>query len=152
MQTSLLANQAMNFLVGGAEPRRTGNAHPNIQPQDVFACSDGRIALAVGNDKQFRSLADLLGCPELADDERFATNSARVRHLGELRPLLDERLVKESRAHWVERMAAGGVPCGPINTVSEALDEPNTVLRGMVADLPHSTHGQVASRSQPDTV
>ena len=76
VQVATLANQAMNFLVSGKAPRRTGNAHPNIQPQDVFACRDGQIALAVGNDGQFAKLCEVLGQPVLAQDERFAKNAA----------------------------------------------------------------------------
>ena len=75
VQVAMLANQAMNFLVSGKAPRRTGNAHPNIQPQDVFACRDGEIALAVGNDGQFAKLCEVLGQPALAQDERFAKNA-----------------------------------------------------------------------------
>ena len=85
---SFLANQAMNYLVSGKVPRRAGNAHPNIQPQDVFACRDGQIVLAVGNDGQFAKLCEVLGRPELAQDERFATNASRVRNLAVLHPLI----------------------------------------------------------------
>src|SRR5437588_4438362 len=79
VQAAFLANQAMNWLISGNAPKRGGNRHPNIQPQDVFACADGFVALAVGNDRQFGRLAKTLGHPEWIDDDRFATNPARVR-------------------------------------------------------------------------
>ena len=88
VQAAFLANQAMNWLVSGNAPKRGGNRHPNIQPQDVFPCADGFVALAVGNDGQFGKLAEILGHPEWVKDERFATNPARVRNHPLLDPLL----------------------------------------------------------------
>ena len=90
VQVAFLANQSMNYLLSHRTPERTGNAHPNIQPQDVFACRDGHIALACGNDGQFARLCEALGIPELAADERFASNAARVRHLATLTSRLSE--------------------------------------------------------------
>src|SRR5690606_19940224 len=81
VQVATLANQAMNYLVSGKLPKRNGNAHPNIQPQDVYRCADGDIILVVGNDGQFRKLCEALGHPEWANDERFATNAQRVRNV-----------------------------------------------------------------------
>lgn len=81
VSVAMLANQAMNYLVSQKDPVRRGNRHPNIQPQDVFAVRDGHIVLAVGNDEQFRRFAEAVGNPELASDERYATNAARVQNL-----------------------------------------------------------------------
>jgi len=88
VQVSMLSNQAMNYLVSGSVPQRRGNAHPNIQPQDVMACADGDVILVVGNDNQFVKLCDVLGHPEWAQDARFKTNVLRVREIGVLMPIL----------------------------------------------------------------
>jgi crotonobetainyl-CoA:carnitine CoA-transferase CaiB-like acyl-CoA transferase len=148
VQVGLLANQAMNFLVGGRTPRRTGNLHPNIQPQKVFACKDGDIVLVVGNDAQFKKLCDVLKLPHLAHDERYATNAGRVQHQDELLPQLDRAFASETRAHWVERLGEVGVPCGPINSIPEVFDDPQVRAREMLRYLPHAGGGlapQVAS-------
>ena len=104
---SFLANQAMNYLVSGKPPRRSGNAHPNIQPQDVFRARDGYLVLVVGNDEQFARFCDVLGRPELAQDERFKTNAGRVRNNATLTPILAEALAAQDRDHWVEALRAG---------------------------------------------
>src|SRR4029079_13117466 len=98
---SFLANQAMNFLISGKPPRRAGNAHPNIQPQDVFRARDGYLALAVGNDEQFARLCRVLDRPDLAADDRFRTNAGRVRNNAVLTPLLAEIFATQDRGHWV---------------------------------------------------
>jgi len=120
---SFLANQAMNFLISGKPPRRSGNAHPNIQPQDVFQARDGHLVLAVGNDEQFARLCDVLGREGLAKDERFRTNAGRVRNNAALTPLLAEILATEDRGHWVGGCERAGVPCGPIHTIPEPLPD-----------------------------
>src|SRR5215510_10302551 len=149
VQVGYLANQAMNFLISGKPPRRNGNAHPNIQPQDVFACRDGHLALAVGNDEQFKKFCDVIGRPELASDERFAANAGRVRNNATLTPILAEVLVAQDRDHWVERCARAGVPCGPINTVPMVFDEPQVVHREMLRRLPHPLAGTVPQVVSP---
>ena len=113
VQVAMLCNQAMNFLTSGKVPKRTGTAHPNIQPQDVFRCTDGEIVLACGNDAQFVKLCEVLGLPDLPKDERFTKNSARVRHQPILTPLLAEAFAKHERTALVDALEAAGVPCGP---------------------------------------
>lgn len=98
VQVGLLANQAMNFLLGGRVPRRTGTAHPNIQPQRTFACADGDIVIVVGNDAQFATLCEALRQPGLARDPRYVSNSQRVKNLDTLDPLLDAIFIREPRA------------------------------------------------------
>ncbi len=149
VQVGLLSNQAMNFLMTGKTPVRGGNAHPNIQPQDVFKCSDGQVVLAVGNDGQFVSLCKALGLPDLALDDRFKTNSQRVKNQLELRPLLDAEFLKNTRAFWTEKMEAAEVPCGPINSVAEALNDPQIVHRKMVRQLDHPVSGKVSQVMTP---
>jgi crotonobetainyl-CoA:carnitine CoA-transferase CaiB-like acyl-CoA transferase len=132
----ILANQAMNCLIGGSSPTRMGNAHPNIAPYQEFRTADGFIVVAVGNDAQFRSLCEALGCAQLADDARFAGNGARVRNRAALGEALAPRLAALSRDEALARLAAARVPSGPINTVAEALGDPNTRARGMVVACP----------------
>ena len=144
-----LANQAMNFLISGKAPRRNGNAHPNIQPQDVFKARDGFLALAVGNDEQFKKFCDVIARPELASDERFAANAGRVRNNATLTPILAEVLATQDRDHWVERCARAGVPCGPINSVPEAFADPQVKHRGMLIDIPHPVAGSVPQVASP---
>ena len=149
VQVGLLSNQAMNYLMTGKTPERGGNAHPNIQPQDVFKCSDGQVVLAVGNDGQFEKLCAAMGFPELSKDERFKTNAQRVKHQSELRPLLDSAFITQSRAYWTEKMEQAEVPCGPINSVAEALHDPQIVHRNMVRTLDHPVSGTVPQVMTP---
>lgn len=149
VQSALLANQAMNYLLTGKTPRRTGNQHPNIQPQNVYRCRDGHIALAVGNDTQFRKLCAIVGRPELADDQRFRTNAGRVRNLAALEPVLIERFAAEDALTWVTQLEEGGVPAGRINSIGQVFDEEQIVHRQMVRHLPHSRAGTVPSVVSP---
>jgi crotonobetainyl-CoA:carnitine CoA-transferase CaiB-like acyl-CoA transferase len=132
----ILANQAMNRLIGNLTPTRMGNAHPNIAPYQEFRAADGFIVIAVGNDTQFRCLCQALGCAPLADDPRFASNGARVRNRLALEQALTPLIAALSRQDALARLEAAGVPSGPINTVAEALSDPNTRERGMVVDCP----------------
>jgi crotonobetainyl-CoA:carnitine CoA-transferase CaiB-like acyl-CoA transferase len=149
VQAAFLANQAMNWLVSGSAPKRGGNRHPNIQPQDVFPCADGFVALAVGNDGQFDRLAKILGHPEWSADERFATNPARVRNHALLDPLLRAEFASRSRRELTAALDATGVPCSPINTVPEVFAEPQVQHRKMLRKLPHPTAGEVPQVVSP---
>ncbi|MDR4127190.1 CaiB/BaiF CoA transferase family protein [Yanghanlia caeni] len=149
VQVSLLANQAMNYLLSGKTPRRTGTAHPNIQPQRIFDCRNGQIIIVVGNDGQFAQLCEVLGRPELKDDERFATNGARVVNQEILDPILDEILITEDREVWLERLLAAGIPAGPINSVPEVFEDPQVVHREILQHLPHPIAGTVPQVRSP---
>jgi crotonobetainyl-CoA:carnitine CoA-transferase CaiB-like acyl-CoA transferase len=132
----ILANQVMNRVIGNLTPTRMGNAHPNIAPYQEFRTADGFIVVAVGNDAQFRCLCQALGCAPLADDPRFAGNADRVRNRGALEQTLAPLLAALRREDALARLEAAGVPSGPINTVAEALADPNTRERGMVIECP----------------
>lgn len=149
VQVGLLSNQAMNYLMTGKTPLRNGNAHPNIQPQDVFRCSDGQIVLAVGNDSQFEKLCEALELTELCNDQRFKTNAQRIKNLLELRSLLDQAFIKNSRSYWTQKMQDAEVPCGPINSIAEALNDPQIVHRQMVRELDHPISGKVPQVMTP---
>ena len=130
----VLANQASNYLLGDAAPKRLGNAHPNIVPYQVFPTQEGHLIIACGNDSQFRRLCEVLDLVGTADDERFATNPARVQHREALCGLIAERTAQFTKASLIERLTQCGVPAGPINTVAEALSEPQIVARNMRID------------------
>jgi crotonobetainyl-CoA:carnitine CoA-transferase CaiB-like acyl-CoA transferase len=115
-----LSNQAAGWLGGGVEPRRLGNVHPSIEPFATYRAADGDVMICAGNDRQFRSLAEAIGAPELAADVRFLTNDLRVANRDELRPLLERCLGQRTCAEWSERLASAGVPAGPVQTLPEA--------------------------------
>ncbi len=148
-QVAMLANQNMNFLTTGQAPARAGNAHPNIVPYQTFATADGHVILAVGNDAQFRRFCELAGCAGLADDERFASNRARVANREVLIPLLEPALRQRTTHAWVEALEAAGVPCGPINRLGEVFADPQVRHRGMRFDLPHPSAGSVPGVANP---
>ncbi|MGS0893151.1 CaiB/BaiF CoA transferase family protein [Burkholderia stagnalis] len=137
VQVALLANMNTNFLASGKPPVRWGNAHPNIVPYQTFQTSDGWIIVAVGNDGQFRKFVEAGGRPELADDERFATNPSRVRHRDTLVPILAEMVKARGKTAWIDALEAAGVPCGPINDLDEVFANEQVVARGMQVELPH---------------
>ncbi|WP_175767982.1 CaiB/BaiF CoA transferase family protein [Burkholderia cenocepacia] len=137
VQVALLANMNTNFLASGKPPVRWGNAHPNIVPYQTFQTRDGWIIVAVGNDGQFRKFVEAGGRPELAGDERFATNPSRVRHRDTLVPILAEMVKARGKADWIGALEAAGVPCGPINDLDEVFDNEQVVARGMQVSLPH---------------
>jgi crotonobetainyl-CoA:carnitine CoA-transferase CaiB-like acyl-CoA transferase len=132
-----LANQATNYLVGGLNPTRLGNAHPNIVPYQSFVASDGHLIVAVGNDAQFRRYVEVLGCRELADDPRFITNRDRVHNRDALAPLLQVEMLKRGKDEWLALLETAGVPAGPINTVAEVFSEPQIQAREMQVNVPH---------------
>ena len=116
---SALANQAQGYVGAGVVPERMGNRHPSISPYETFPTQDRLLVLAVGNDRQFATLCDLLDLPELAADPRFVTNGQRVAHREGLFALLSQRLRTRSADHWFRLLMARGVPCGPINSIAE---------------------------------
>jgi crotonobetainyl-CoA:carnitine CoA-transferase CaiB-like acyl-CoA transferase len=136
-QVAMLANLGANYLVTGRAPRRVGNAHQNIVPYQVFEVADGHLILAVGNDGQFERFCAVAGCPELARDERYSRNAARVRHREALVPLLAATMRTRGRADWLAALDAAGVPCGPINDLAEVFADPQVQERGMRVALAH---------------
>lgn len=127
-----LVNVAQNALVTDAEVGRYGNAHPSIEPYRPFEASDAPFLVAVGTDAQFERLVAAAGLPGLAYEARFATSAERVRHRGELFPILAARFAEGTRRHWLETLAAAGVPCGPVAGVHEALHSAHAVANGLV--------------------
>ncbi|MFN7086430.1 MAG: CaiB/BaiF CoA transferase family protein, partial [Burkholderiales bacterium] len=142
-ETSLfmLANVAANYLAAGRDGGRYGNGHPSIVPYTTYPARDGMLAVAVGNDGQFAKFAAAIGHPEWAEDARFIKNRDRVAHRELLDGLIAEALRADSAAAWVDRLKAAGVPCGRINSVKQALDDPHTAARRMIEEVAHPTIG-----------
>lgn len=135
VQVASLANQAMNYLVGGSAPERMGNAHPNIAPYQDFETADGYMILAVGNDAQFRRFCLEAGHPAWAVDTMFATNPQRVRHRDELVAVVTAVTRTRTTADWVACLEAVGVPCGPINRIDAVFEDPQVIARGLRVEL-----------------
>ncbi|MDP9589933.1 UNVERIFIED_ORG: crotonobetainyl-CoA:carnitine CoA-transferase CaiB-like acyl-CoA transferase [Shinella zoogloeoides] len=136
VQSAVMANQNMNFLASGTAPTRLGNAHPNISPYEVVPASDGHVILAVGNDGQFRKLCGILKLEGMADDERFATNRARVANRDEVRCRVTAATAAIAKAELLAACERDGVPAGPINSIAETFDDPQVKARGLRIDLP----------------
>lgn len=131
-QLSLLANQASNWLNGGMEPRRMGNEHPNVVPYQDFATSDGHVLVAVGTDKQFRGFCTLIGLGELGTDERFATNAGRNVNRRALQALFTPAIARWTRDDLLAAMKVEGLPGGPVNTVPQALSDPQVEAHNLI--------------------
>jgi formyl-CoA transferase len=140
---AMLINVASNYLVSGKDARRFGNGHPSIVPYTTYPAADGLIAVAVGNDGQFARFAETVGRPEWARDPRFAKNPDRVTNREVLDDLIAQALRLEPTAAWIEKLRGAGVPCGPINSVAEALNDPHTLARGMVRTVKHPKVGDL---------
>lgn len=149
VQVAFLANQAMNYLISGKVPAHSGNRHPNIQPQNVFRCRDGHLALAVGNDEQFAKFCRVLGCSSLAADERFLRNADRVRNLSELYALIGPCFLERNVSDCIELLEAAGVPCASINSIDAVLREPQVAHRQMLRNLPHPLSGTIPQIVSP---
>lgn len=132
---------AATYFSTGRNTPRLGTAHALIAPYQVFQCADGGIAIGGGNPAAWARICEVLGHPEWATDPRFSTPQLRVRHQIELQSLIEAELVKDHMASWCERFDAAGVPVGPVNTVGEALEHPQTRAAGMVVDVPDGLPG-----------
>ena len=148
-QVAWLANQNMNFLVGGSVPERMGTAHPNLAPYQAFATRDGHLMIAVGNDRQFRDCMDCLGLGDLGTDDAFATNDARVRNRGALVARMKEVIATSTTSHWLDALAAKWVPVGPINDVGEVLSNAHAAERELVKSLTNSAGDEVPTVANP---
>lgn len=135
VQAGVMANQNLNYLVSGKSPVRLGNAHPNISPYEVMPTTDGHLILAVGNDGQFARLCAILGLEGVTDDERFATNKARVANKVEVRRIVSAETVKWTRRDLLTACEQNAVPAGPINTIGDMFDDPQVKARGLRIDL-----------------
>ena len=141
VQVALSTIVGANYLATGEVPKRLGNAHPNIVPYQSFATADGDIILAVGNDGQFKRFCEFAGVPQLAADERYTTNAARVRNRDALLPLLEPVVAEHPSRHWLEGLEACNVSCGPINNLEQVFNDPQVKARGMRLKMAHPATG-----------
>ena len=148
-QVGLLGNQALNYLVSGQCPTRTGAAHSNLAPYQPFATADGHIILAIGNDGQFSKFAEEVGKSEWMDDPRFSTNPARVVNRVDMAALIAAETCKRTSDQWMNCLKKIGVPCGPINTVEEVFEEPQIKHREMLIKLSHTEAGEIPLVANP---
>lgn len=132
--SAVLANQGLNYMVSGTSPKRFGNRHPNLVPYETYQCSDGHIIIATGNDRQFQSLCEVLGIPDIATSDLFESNAARVANLEAMARVLNEATAVFTRQDLIEQLTAAGVPAGPINTIEEAHADPQFLHRGIRID------------------
>jgi len=144
-----LANQGMNYLATGENPARLGNQHPNIVPYQVFPTEDGHIVLSIGNDPTFKRFCEAFALTHLLEDERFATNAARVRN----RQLVTDTLTPMMQLHrttwWVDKLEALKIGCGPINQLSEVFADPQVIAREAVREMAHSSGQMVKVIANP---
>ena len=138
---SMLINVASNYLSAGRDGGRFGNGHPSIVPYTTYRAADAMIAIGIGNERQFARCAEVLGHPEWAKDERFNSNRARVENREAIDGLLNAALAHGAADIWLGKLKAVGVPCGKINSVAEALDDPHTAARRMVETVEHPVIG-----------
>jgi crotonobetainyl-CoA:carnitine CoA-transferase CaiB-like acyl-CoA transferase len=146
---AMLVNVAANYLLAGKEGGRFGNGHPSIVPYTTYRTADQMIALGVGNDAQFARFAAALGRPEWLQDPRFASNRDRVVNRDHVDRAIEETLVGDTAAAWLAKLNAAGIPCGRINTVAQAFEEPQTAARRMVETIEHPEAGPLKMVGSP---
>jgi crotonobetainyl-CoA:carnitine CoA-transferase CaiB-like acyl-CoA transferase len=147
-QVSVLANQALNYLVGGKVPQRLGNAHPNIVPYQTFETADGHINIAVGNDRQYAEFCKIIDAPHLAADP-YLTNRGRVEHRTALIEQIIPYMKTLTTTQWVTALENASVPCGPINTLDQVFDNPQVKARNMAMELTRQDGVVVPSVANP---
>lgn len=142
VQVASLANQGMNYLTTGKSPVRMGNHHPNIVPYQTFMAADKEFIIACGNDKQFKDLCLAIGLPELLENPKFLRNQDRVKHRQALVSILTEYFKTQAANTWVSKIHAVKVPVGVINSIEDALAEPQIQHRGLVVNIPHALNSE----------
>jgi len=147
-QLSMLANVASNYLVSGNLPKRYGNAHANIVPYQSFQASDGWFVIAVGNDKQFAKMCEVIGKWELVNDSRFVTNSARVQNRDELIPILNPVFLTKTVSEWLS-LIGDEFPCGAINNLEQIFSMPQVDAREMLVHMEHTEVGDLPVVGSP---
>ena len=144
-----LANRGQEFLVSGKDSGLIGNAHPSIVPYQTFDASDKPLVVAVGNNTQFARLCEVIGRPELADDERYATNPDRVANREALSEELQNEFPKRTADEWTEEIRGAGVPCGPVNTLADVFADEHVLESGMLQNVDHPTAGTLRMLASP---
>jgi crotonobetainyl-CoA:carnitine CoA-transferase CaiB-like acyl-CoA transferase len=140
---------AAGYFAAGDIPGRIGAAHPFAAPYEVFRAADGPMTIAAGNERQWHRLCAALGLKQLLDDPRFRRNADRARHREDLAPLIEEALSCRPRAEWIAELSDSGIPCGPVNSFAEALEDPALVERGVIVSFRHPEIGEVTTIGSP---
>jgi formyl-CoA transferase len=148
-QVSLLSYVASNYFISGQPPKRYGNAHPNIVPYQAFRARDMHFAFAAGNDRQWKTFCEAVGHAEWAQDERFATNAARLEHREPLIALLDNLFSHKSAREWMALCEDIGIPAAPINTLDRVFEDPQVIARQMKIEVEHPTAGHLPLVASP---
>lgn len=150
-QIAWLINQGAGYLVSGEVPPRRGNDHPTIVPYGAFEGADEHFIIAVGNDQQYQRLCDVLADKSLATDERFMKNADRVRHRDALNAAINALTREHTAAHWLTALEANNIPCGPINDLEAAFNNPQAQHRNMTIRMPHplAPSGEVSLIGNP---
>jgi crotonobetainyl-CoA:carnitine CoA-transferase CaiB-like acyl-CoA transferase len=144
-----MANISSAYLGAGVVSNRNGGVHPSVVPSQVFECEDGYVIVVAANDVQFRKLCDAAGRPDIAQDRRFATNTARVRNRAIITPLLEAVFRSRCVADWTETLTKVGVSCGPILAIDKVFDDPQVKARGMVVEVPYAPAGRLKMTANP---
>jgi len=140
---TLLIPHSQHYFASGRSPRREGNTHPYIAPYGAFRARDGYVVICCGTQKLWEELCRALGKPELLNDPRFLSNSERVKHLSELKKVIEDALSKESVDYWVRRLREVGIPAAPIYTVAQALTNEHVLHRGAIREVRHKLVGNI---------
>lgn len=148
-EVAWLANVGGNYLASGRRPARYGNGHPNIVPYGPFPTQDGWIAIAAGNDRQWKDLCALAGWDDLAADPAYATNPGRVENRRALIAILEERFQQRTTAEWERALLEVNLPCGPINSIDQVFADPQVLARDMLVELSHTTAGKIKVAGSP---
>jgi crotonobetainyl-CoA:carnitine CoA-transferase CaiB-like acyl-CoA transferase len=144
-----LVNQGTAYTIGGVVPARMGNQHPSVAPYELLPCADGELVLAVGTERQFAALCAVLGAPELAGDQRFATNAARVENRPAMRDALIALLAARTAEAWVAELTAARVPAGVVNDISAAYALAEQLGLSPVVSVPREDGSAVALTRNP---
>ncbi|WP_280155360.1 CoA transferase [Piscinibacter sp. XHJ-5] len=148
-QVASLSHAAMGYLVSGEAPPRSGTASPTAAPSQMYRCEDGPIMLVVGNKAQWEKLTRVLGRPDLPTDPRFTTNPDRIRHRAALNAVLDSIFLTRPKQHWIDALAAVGVPCGPVNELEDVFADPQVLARGMLVHMAHPKRADMPMLANP---
>jgi CoA:oxalate CoA-transferase len=148
-QVALLENAIARYVATGTAPGPLGSRHPSITPFAAFQTADSAIIIAAGNNQLFTRLCDAIEAPQLASDPRFATNDLRNTNHAALAQELEHALAKNSAAHWLAKIEAAGVPCGPINNVAQVLADPHVLSRNMVVTMQDAEAGTLKLAGNP---
>jgi crotonobetainyl-CoA:carnitine CoA-transferase CaiB-like acyl-CoA transferase len=148
-QVASLSHAGVGYLVSGDVPKRRGTIAPTGSPSQMYHCADGPIMLVVGNNPQFVRLSAAMGVPQLASDERFVTNQARIKNRGALNDVLMPIFASQPKKHWIEIIGLAGVPCGPVNQMNEVFEDPQVKEREMVVAMKHPQRGDMPLLANP---